>query len=98
MREPFLVLGTALAFWGVVHWKEKRKCAAIVAIVLSIDRSAVNFLSGCRPALAVLAGWFIWDRLPRQGNRKLEMIAWIGIILAVLLMAVLSWSWLVSSQ
>jgi hypothetical protein len=97
MREPYLVLGTALAFWGVVHWKVKRRYAA-TALSLSVMVLLLISFRVAAPALAVLAGWFIWDRLPKQGNRKLEVLAWIGIILAVILMAGLSWGWLVSSS
>jgi hypothetical protein len=97
MREPILVLGIALAFWGVVYWKAKRR-SAITAIFLSV---IVLFLISFRiaaPALAVMAGWFFLERLPKQENRKWEILAWTGIILAAILMGVISWGWLISTS
>ena len=97
MREPFLVLGTALAFWGVVYWKIKNKyavtslCLSVITLLLISFRVAI-------PALAVVAGWFLWDRLPKHSSRKLELLAWVGTFIAVMLMAVLSWRWLVTSS
>ena len=97
MREPFLILFIASAFWGVISWKEQRR-NAILAIVLS----AIGlFLISSRvavPALAVLAGWFLVERLPQRNDRKSNAFAWIAIIVAAVVMCVLSWNWLVQSS
>jgi hypothetical protein len=97
MREPFLVLGTAVAFWGVNHWKERRGYA-ITAICLSVIAMLLISFRAAAPVLAVLVGWFIWDRLSKKSSQKLKVLIWAGIILGAMLMAVLSWSWLVSSS
>jgi hypothetical protein len=97
MREPYLILGTAMALWGVVFWSQKRKTAiafisgAVIVMFLISFRVAV-------PALSVLAGWFLLERLPKRGNRKLELVAWAGIILATILMAILSLGWLINTS
>jgi hypothetical protein len=97
MREPFLVLFIAVALWGIVDWKDHKRYA-IAAIILS---ALGLFLTSYRiavPALAVLVGWFLLDNLPRKGNRRSETITWVGILIAAMVMAVLSWGWLQSSS
>ena len=96
MREPFLILFIASAFWGVIAWKEKRRNA-----ILAIGLSAIGlFLISSRvavPALAVLAGWFLLERLPQRSDRKAKTLAWVAIILAAVIICILSWNWLVST-
>jgi 4-amino-4-deoxy-L-arabinose transferase-like glycosyltransferase len=97
MREPFLVFGIALAFWGIVHWKDHRKWT-ILAISVSVITLFLISFRAAMPALAVLAGWFVLDRIPKQGNRKMELLLWGGIVVAAILLAVISWNWLISSS
>jgi hypothetical protein len=97
MREPFLVMLIALAFWGMTIGNEHKRPTVIALLVSIIGLFLVSYRIAV-PALAVLAGWFLFERLPRHGNRKLQLITWGGIIIAALLMAVLSWGWLQSSS
>jgi hypothetical protein len=97
MREPYLVLLIAAAFWGMIVWDENRR-VAVVAIIISILGLFLVSSRVAVPALAVLAGWFMLERLPKRGEIRLEMITWIGIILAAIAMGALSWGWLSSSS
>lgn len=97
MREPFLVLFVAVVFWGMIFLREKRG-SSIVAIVLSIVGLFLISFRIAVPALAVLVGWFLLEQLPRQGNRKIKIITWVGIIIVTIAMAALSWGWLQSSS
>jgi hypothetical protein len=97
MREPFLVLFIASMFWGVIFWGEQRK-KAISVIVLSILGIFLVSYRVAMPAMAVLAGWFLLERLPRRRGQKSNVGAWIVIILAALVMCLISWNWLISTS
>lgn len=97
MREPYLVLMTAMAFWGVVFWDTHRS-GAILTILLSVIGLFLISSRVAVPALAVIAGIFIFDKFSLKGDRKRESITWISILFAALIMGALSWNWLSSSS
>jgi len=97
MREPFLILFIASALWGVIIWKEKRGKAALAIVLSAIGLFLISSRVAI-PALAVLAGWFLLERLPQQKDRKSNPFAWAAILVAVIVMCVLSWNWLVSTS
>ena len=97
MREPFLILFIAYAFWGVIFWKEQRRKATLAIVLSAIGLFLISSRVAV-PALAVLVGWFLLERLPQRIDRKSNAFAWAVIILAAVVMCVLSWNWLVSTS
>lgn len=97
MREPYLILFIASAFWGVIYWKEDRR-KSIMAILLSLIGLFLISFRVAVPALAVLVGWFFLEQLPQHSDRKSNAFAWMAIILAAIVMCLLSWNWLISSS
>lgn len=97
MREPFLVMFIAVAFWGMSCWREHKRCAVIAIITAIIGLFLISYRVAV-PALAVLVGWFLLEQLPQQGDRRIQMITWGAIIIAAFAMAALSWGWLQSSS
>ena len=88
MREPFLITFIAMAFWGVVSWKENHRSAAAWLI-----GSLVGMLL-FSPGIAVitiilLAGW-IWLR-GKERRIRWQWIAGVGVIV-LLSFLLLSWS------
>ena len=97
MREPFLVMLIAVAFWSMSFWREHKRYAVIAVVASIIGLFLISYRVAV-PALAVLAGWFLLEQLPRQGDRRIQMITWGAIIIAAFVMAALSWGWLQSSS
>jgi hypothetical protein len=97
MREPVLILFSASAFWGVIVWKEQRRNAILVVVLSAIGLFLISSRVAV-PALAVLAGWFLLERLPQRSDRKSNTFTWTAIVLAAVIMCVLSWNWLVSTS
>ncbi len=97
MREPFLVMLIAIGFWGIIFWSEHKKYAVSAIVVSTIGMFLISYRVAI-PALAILAGWFLLERIPQQGNRRIQMITWGGIIIAAIALLALSWGWLQSSS
>lgn len=97
MREPFLVLFIAMAFRGMLFWEENKRNFVLVVTLSAIGLFLISFRVAV-PALVVLAGWFLLERLPKQGDHRLHIVVWMGIILAAIVMGAFSWGWLQNSS
>lgn len=100
MREPFLISLAAVAFWSVVTWPRRRAwvglAASLVGLLLISSRAAV-------PILGVCLVWFLLERFSppgypggggRQSAHSSRWLIWLGLGLAGVAVAVVSWKWL----
>ena len=93
MREPFLIALFAIAFWGVLAWRDRRR-EAILALALSL---AGMLLISWRVALVaggMLAVWFGLDVLAESTRPAWRWLGRAGGVLGFLALAAVSWNWL----
>ena len=103
MREPYLITFSAIAFWSVVAWPQRRAWAGMAAslagLLLFSSRAAI-------PVAGVCAVWFLLERFrpagapeepARPGSRPWRGLAWLGVALAVVAVAAVSWKWLLGN-
>lgn len=96
MREPFLITLIALAFWGVVVWKQKRGAAAFALVISAAGLCLISWRVGLPVAAMILMWVWLDDIMPRLPERWKAM-GWVGLGLAALAIVGVMGAWLVAS-
>lgn len=99
MREPFLIGLGAIATWGILTWKGKKRWAS-VALLGSLGSMALISWRVTTVLVIILAVWFGLENFTRIGNWHWKMPRWFpfAIVTLVIVLIVTSWTWLRSSM
>ncbi len=97
MREPILIGLSAVAFWGVLNWRENRKLSIISLIISSLLIAFISIKAAAAVAL-VLAIWFWMENLLPEMNKTWRIISFSVLGMAIVAGVLLSWNWLVNSS
>lgn len=95
MREPFLIAFSCIGIWALVYWRYSWKTSTGALLLSALGL----FLFSSRVAvvvLGILAVWFWLDNISPR-SRPLRLLGYLGIGVAGLALAYLSWEWLHSS-
>ena len=97
MREPILIGLSAIAFWGVLRWREDRQ-SSIIALALSGLFMVFISIKAAAAIALVVSVWFWLENLLPGMNRTWRLVSLAALILAVIVGSYLSWGWLVDSS
>jgi hypothetical protein len=96
MREPFLISLGAIAFWAVLSWLEHKRTSWVVFIASMLGLA----LFSSRIAVVVfglLAVWFWLDYVVSSWDQRRQVLGWITLAAAGLVLLFVSWEWFRSS-
>lgn len=89
-REPFLIGLFSIAFWALLTWKEHIWKSILTFLLSLLGLVFINTMAAGAVA-AFLAVWFILDLLKENPGNQVQILAWIGISLAAVGVAVIGW-------
>jgi hypothetical protein len=95
MREPYLLAFSAIAFWAVQTWRERKVISTIVfglssLLMLVISAKLALFI------IMFLLVWFVLVQFPPQ-KRISQIVFLVGLFAGGIGIAVVSWGWLKTS-
>jgi hypothetical protein len=96
MREPFMISLGVIAFWAVLSWLEHKRTSLVVFIVSMLGLA----LFSSRIAVVVLgflAVWFWLDYVVSNWDQRRQVLGWIILAAAGLVLLFVSWEWFRSS-
>lgn len=96
MREPFLISLGAIAFWAVLSWLEHKRTSLVVLVASMLGLA----LFSSRIAVVVfglLAVWFWLDYVVSSWDQRRQVLGWITLAAAGLVLLFVSWEWFRSS-
>lgn len=97
MREPILIGLSAIAFWGVVKWREDKKVYTAALLISGLLMAFISVKAAAAIGLS-LAVWF-WIRYLLPGLKKnWRLVSYTLPGLLLLIGLFLSWDWLVDSS
>lgn len=93
MREPFLIGLFCIAFWALVHWREKTGRKAVIFVLAMACSMLFSAPYGAMLTVLLLVYWFV-EWLSVQQSHKVRWIGGMALLVMGAAGAAAGWLWL----